>query len=85
MIRGTSESAFAVSGRRSWESARLGCTTSGLTHCSKNAFYSISSSARATSIGGERERELIDRLAPPAPIRVLTNSSIPSCIWARGL
>jgi hypothetical protein len=33
----------------------------------KNAFYSISSSARATSIGGERERELIDRLAPPAP------------------
>jgi hypothetical protein len=32
----------------------------------KNAFYSISSSARATSIGGERERELIDRLAPPA-------------------
>jgi hypothetical protein len=27
--------------------------------------YSMTSSARATSIGGERERELIDRLAPP--------------------
>src|SRR5262245_39761302 len=29
--------------------------------------YSTTSSAQATSIGGERERELIDRLTPPAP------------------
>ena len=58
-------------------SGRLKSARSRLMQCSKKHFYSITSSARASSVGG------MSRPRPFAVLRLITNSNLVGCSTGR--